>query len=203
MQLYYSETLSPRKACAVAHNVNAELDFVFVDLGRGEQATEEFGRLNPNHKVPVLVDGPHSLWESTAIMCRLAQITGSDLWPTDDRQAEVIRWLTWDALQFTRFGVELYFRNLIGPHVGLGPPEPDAVREAQTGFRKSAAILDAHLANADWAVDSTPTIADFALGAALPYAVGAAIPFEEFPNISHWYARLCALRGWLEPFPKR
>jgi glutathione S-transferase len=201
MKLYYSESLSPRKACAVAQHVGAKLDFVFVDLGRGEQATEEFGRLNPNHKVPVLVDGALCLWESNAIRCRLAQLNGSDLWPTDDRQAEVIRGLTWDALQFAGFGVELYFRNLIGPHVGLGPPDPDAVREAQAGFRNS--ILDGYLSNADWAVGRAPTIADFALGASLPYAEGAAIPIEEFPGISHGYVRLSALRGWLEPFPKR
>lgn len=84
-KLFYCETLSPRKACAAARFLNVDVEFVRVDLGRGEQKIAEFLALNPNGKVPVLQDGEKTLWEANAIMCRLSDIVGSDFWPHDAR----------------------------------------------------------------------------------------------------------------------
>lgn len=55
-KLYYCETLNPRKACAAARFLQADVDFVRVDLASGEQRSAEFLALNPNGKVPVLQD---------------------------------------------------------------------------------------------------------------------------------------------------
>ncbi|MBV9636289.1 MAG: glutathione S-transferase N-terminal domain-containing protein, partial [Methylobacteriaceae bacterium] len=57
MKLHYFETLNPRKACAVAQYLRVPVEFVRIDLGRGEHKTPEFLALNPNGKVPVLRDG--------------------------------------------------------------------------------------------------------------------------------------------------
>jgi glutathione S-transferase len=72
MKLFYAETLNPRKACAVAKYLNAPVEFVHVDLRKGENRTPAFLAINPNAKVPVLETGGGSLWESNAIMCYLA-----------------------------------------------------------------------------------------------------------------------------------
>ena len=92
-KLYYAEVLNPRKACAVARYLNSPVEFVHIDLAKGEQKTPEFLALNPNGKVPALEDGDTRLWEADAIMCHLARAAGSDLWPTDGRQTDVIRTL--------------------------------------------------------------------------------------------------------------
>ena len=94
MKLFYSDTLNPRKACAVARYLNSPVEFVYVRLGKGEQRTPEFLAINPNGKVPVLQYGDKSLWEADAIMCYLARFAGSDIWPDDERQVDVIRWLS-------------------------------------------------------------------------------------------------------------
>jgi glutathione S-transferase len=93
MKLYYAETLNPRKVCAVAKYLNAPVEFVHVDLRTGEQRKPAFLSINPNGKVPVLEDGDKLIWESNAIMGHLAHAAGSDLWPRDGRQIEVLRWL--------------------------------------------------------------------------------------------------------------
>jgi glutathione S-transferase len=203
MKLYYSESLNPRKACAVARHVRAPVEFVIVDLGGGEQRTAAFQRLNPNSKVPVLAEGGRTLWEANAIMCRLAQLADHPIWPSDERQADIIRWLGWDSANFSLHGGTLYFENLIRPNIGLGPPDAAQVRKATEGFRCAAAVLDEHLASSRWAVGHAPTIADFALGASLPYAVEARIPLSEFSNVERWYAALNELPGWSDPFPSR
>ena len=68
MKLYYSDTLNPRKACAVARHLKLPVEFIHVTLEKGEHRTPEFRAMNPNAKVPVLVDGELVLWESNAIM---------------------------------------------------------------------------------------------------------------------------------------
>jgi len=57
------------------------MEFIFVELDKGAHRTPVFRAMNPNAKVPVLVDGSTTLWESNAIMCHLADKAGTDLWP--------------------------------------------------------------------------------------------------------------------------
>lgn len=104
MKLYYAETLMPRKACAVARHLGSPVEFVRVDLGRGEHKKPGYLAINPAGRVPALVDGDYRLSESNAVMAYLALRAGSDLWPADARQVEVIRWLSWDSEHFTRHG---------------------------------------------------------------------------------------------------
>jgi glutathione S-transferase len=127
MKLFYSETLNPRKACAVAKYLGAPVEYVRIDLATGENRTPAFLAMNPNGKVPVLQDGETTLWEANAIMCHLARVTESDLWPKGERQVEVIRWLSWNADHFTRFAGTLYFQNLIKPLLGFGAPDVEVV----------------------------------------------------------------------------
>ncbi|MDE2227782.1 MAG: glutathione S-transferase family protein [Alphaproteobacteria bacterium] len=199
MKLYYAEFLNPRKACAVARHLNSPVEFVRVDFAGG-QLSPELAAINPNRKVPVLEADGRILWESNAIMCFLARAAGSDLWPDDERQIEVLRWLFWDANHFSRAGGALYFQNIIKPMFGHAP-DPAAVEESTGRFRTYAKILDDHLRGRRYLLDDTLTVADFAVGATLPYAARAQIPLAEFPAIERWHARLNALPAWREPFP--
>ena len=202
MKLYYAETLNPRKVCAVARHLMAPVEFIRVDLSRRETRTADFLTLNPNGKVPLLQEGDRCLSESNAIMCRLSDLVGAELWPHDERQIEVLRWLFWDVEHFTRHAGRLYFEHIIKPTV-LGVSEPDsrAVAEALSYFRVYAAILDDHLKSRRYVVADTLSVADFAIGATLPYAQAARIPIGDFPAIALWHERLNALPAWREPFP--
>lgn len=201
MKLYWSDVLSPRKVCAVAKYLQSPVEYVYLDLARGEHKAPSYLALNPNGRVPTLVDGTRALWESDAIMCHLAARCDSDLWPQDHRQIDVIRWLSWDLAHFNPHAAALYFEGVIKPRFGLGAPDPAAVARAQDAFRQPAAILDAHLRDRDWLVGDSITVADFAVAVTLPYAERARIPLDEFPAIRRWHARLNELEAWREPFP--
>lgn len=201
MKLFYSETLNPRKACAVAKYLNSPVEFVHVDLAKLENRTPQFLAINPNGKVPVLQDGETTLWEANAIMCHLARAAGSDLWPKDQRQIEVMRWLSWDANHFTRFAGSLYFQNLVKPQLGFGEPDAAIVQEAEKWVRQHGSVLNNHLRGRDYLVGDTLTVADFAVAVTLPYADKAHIPVGDFPEIVRWHARLNELPAWRDPFP--
>ena len=197
MKLYYFETINPQKACAVARHLNSPVEFVHVDLAKGEHKAPDYLAINPNHKVPALVDGDLKLWEANAIMCHLAHKAGSDLWPRDERrQIELTRWLTWNSEHFTRHASALYFQYIIKPKFGLGPQDEAAIKEATGLWRQFAGVLNDHLRGRD-----TLTVADFAVGITLPYAETAHIPVAEFPEIQRWHARLNELPAWRDPWP--
>ena len=202
MKLYYAETMNPRKVCAVAKYLGSPVEFIRVDLRKGEHREPAFLEQNPNGKVPLLVDGELCLWESTAIMAHLAVQAGSDLWPSDAAsQVEVLRWLSWDMVHFSRHGSSLYFEHMIKPWAGLGEPNAAAVEEATGFFKRFAAVLDAHLATRDYLVGNRLSIADFGTGVLLPWAKQAHLPVEGFAHIERWHERLMALPAWRDPFP--
>ena len=202
MKLYWFDTVNPRKACAVAKYLQAPVDYVHVDLGRGEHRKPDYLALNPNGKVPTLVDGTRTIWEADAIMCHLAARADSDLWPQDHRQIEVIRWLSWDLAHFYKAGGSLYFEHIIKPRFGLGDTDPAAVKQATNEWRRFAAILDGHLRDRRWLVGDGITVADFAVAAFLPYAERSHIPLDEFASVRRWHDRLNELDAWREPFPE-
>lgn len=201
MKLFYAEVLNPRKVCALAKHLNAPVEFVRVDLRKGEQMSPAFRARNPNAKVPVLQDGDTVLWETDAIMCHLAWHAGSDMWPRDARQIDVIRWLSWNQAHFNRFAGQLYFEYVIKAKYGVGEPNPAKVDEATKFFRIFGAVLNDHLKGRAYLLGDDLTIADFSVAATLPYAREARLPLAEFPAIERWHSRLDALPAWHDPFP--
>jgi glutathione S-transferase len=202
MQLYYFETLNPRKACAVARYLEAPVEFKRIDLGKGEQKSPAFLAINPNGKLPALVDGRARLWEANAIMCYLAKAMGSELWPSDTAgQIELVRWLSWNSEHFTRHAGTLYFQHVIRPRFLGQPPDAKAVEEAAGFFKQFAEVLNDHLTGRTYLIAERLTVADFAVAVTLPYASEAKIPLASFPEIERWHARLNELPAWRQPFP--
>lgn len=201
MKLYYSDTLNPRKVCALARHLQSPVEFIWVELGKGEHRTPEFRAMNPNAKVPVLVDEDLVLWESNAIMCHLAEKAGSDLWPQDARRTEVMRWLMWDATEFAPQASVFYFEHIIKPRFGIGAPDAAETAKATPGFERYAKVLEAHLKGRRHLVGDALSVADFAVAITLPYAQEARLPLDNFPEIRRWHDGLNALQAWREPFP--
>lgn len=204
MKLYYSDVLNPRKACAVARHLQSTVEFVFVDLAKGEQRAPAHLAVNPNGQVPTLVDGERIVLEADAIMCHLSERAGADLWPHEiDRQIDVVRWLSWNHQHFNRHGGELYFQYVIKSRFGLGPEDPVAVDQAIGAFRRYAAVLNGHLAGRRWLLGDRMTVADFSVAGVLPYAQASQMPLNDFPEVRRWHEQLNELEAWREPFPAR
>lgn len=202
MKLYYSDVLSPRKACALTKYLQLPVEYVYLHLEQREHRSPEYLAMNPNGKVPTLVDGGEVLWEADAILCHLALRAQSALWPQDARsQIEVVRWFSWDLQHFTQAAGTLYFEHIVKPRFGIGEPDALAVSEAQQDFRRFAGVLDTHLQDRRWLVGNDLSVADFAVAVSLPYAAQTAIPVQEFAHVQAWHDRLCEREAWREPFP--
>ena len=202
MKLFYFETPNSHKPCAVARYLDSPVEFVRVDLAKGEHRTPAFLDVNPNGKVPALRDGDVRVWEGPAIMVYLAQRAGSDLWPGEPaRQVEVLQWLNWDTAHFARHAGSLFFENYIKAAFAMGEPDAAAIEEATKFFLQFATVLDQHLAGRAYILGDALTVTDFAVAAELPYADKAKLPLDGFAEIARWHASLMQMPAWRDPFP--
>lgn len=207
MKLYYAQTANCYKTCAVAKHLELPIEFIEVNLGKGEHKTPEFLKKNPNGKVPVLETEQGTLWESSAIMCYLArqaqsELCQSELWPDDERQVEILRWQSWDFDRFLPTAGVYYYQNIIKPTFGIGEPSQEALNKAEDQFLESAQILDDHLSGREFIVGDSLSLADFSLAVLLPYAEQAKIPLNGFNEIQRWHNNLMQLPAWQNPFPQ-
>lgn len=202
MKLYYSDVLAPRKTCALIKYLKLPVEFAYLQLDKGEHKKPDYLALNPNGRVPTLVDGDKVLWEADAILCYLAKHAGSDLWPDDGRQADIVSWFSWNSQHFIQSGGALYFEFVIKSRFGIGAPDTAAVEKATKSFRSQAKVLNNHLKDRKWLVGEQLSVADFSVAVTLPYAAKAEMPLDEFPEVRRWHDRLSALDGWLDPFPQ-
>ena len=155
MTLYYCDILSARRACAAVRYLNAPVEFVYIDLAKGDHRNPGYLAINPNGKVPTLVKGERITWESDAVICQLSEDMGADLWPNDERQIEVMRWFSWNHQHFTRAGGAVYFENIVKRRFDIGTPDSTVVEAELDQFRRFANVLDDHLTGRKYAAGTT------------------------------------------------
>jgi glutathione S-transferase len=184
---------------ALKNHLAIDCELCPIDLGRGDQRAPGYAALNPNRKMPTLVDGDFVLWEANAILFYLAsKCPERGLWPADLRgQADVLRWLAWEGAHWDAesCGMVTFEKNsrLV---LGLGPPDPAFIARGEQNFARFAAVLDGHLEGRSWILRERLTIADFSIGALVPTALRVGLPLESFRAITRWYESLSALPAW-------
>jgi glutathione S-transferase len=199
MKLYFSRNLNPRVAVAVARYLHAPVECTHAaPLDPSQQA--KFRLLNPNLRLPILVEGDQSLWETDAIACRLSQLMGSEFWRTGAAQPDMIRWLSWAKSNFVAACDKVHFERVTKQRYGLGGIRAEVVAEGLAEFASAAALLDQVLNGRDWLVGKEVSYADFRMATVLPFANLAGLPLADYPHVAAWHARLWQLDAWRDPF---
>lgn len=162
-----------------------------IDVGGpfGGLDTEEYGRLNPNRKIPTLVDGDVVVWESNAVVRYLAARYGAGtLWPEDPGERSwADRWMDWQITEVQPH-LHVVFWNLIRT-----PPErrdADAVAKAAQALGRVWGIAEARLAAVPWLGGRRFTMGDIPLGCAYWRYRNLDIPRPDLPRLEDWFARL-------------
>lgn len=184
-----------RKVHGLLHQLGMTAEVVGLDMSAGEQRAPAFLAINPNGMVPALVDGALKLWESNAILQYLANKAGAeDLYPRDAaRRADIDRWLAWEQAHFAKGVGPILFENLAKPLFDIGPIDEARVAASTELFHRFAPVLEQQLDGRDFITGETLSIADFSLGAAMIYAERGKLPWDAYPHIKAWSARLEAL----------
>lgn len=196
----YEGPLSPnaRKVRLIAAELGLPLSRVKLSFAKGETQAPGYLAKNPNGTVPTLDDDGFVLWESGAILRRLAaKRPERGLVPADpDTAAQVDQWLCWWIAQPEAALMRLAWERLIKPALGRPGNDPAIVGDALTALDRYLPVLDRQLAGRDYIVGPL-SLVDFAAGPWLDVAPEAfKLDFDRYANIGAWLARLRARPYW-------
>lgn len=199
-----------------AGHTGAEYDAWTINIGEGEQFTSGFVGVNPNSKIPALLDqrnpaAPFRIFESGAILVHLAETFGMFL-PTDPAaRAEVLSWVFWQVASGPFMG------GGFGHFYAYAPFKIEyAINRYAMEVKRQLHVLDTHLASHEYMAGDEYTIADMAIwpwyGAlvkGLLYEAGEFLSVHEYTHVLRWTDQIAARpavqrgrmvnRAWGEP----
>jgi len=144
-----------------AGHAGAEYDAWLIHIGEGDQFSSGFVEINPNSKIPAMVDRsgalPVRVFESGAILLYLAEKFGAFLGAAEDR-AEMLSWLFW------QMGAAPYLGGGFGHFYAYAPEKLEyPINRYTMEVKRQLDVLDRHLANSRYMVGADYTIADIAI----------------------------------------
>ena len=196
IELYYWPTPNGKKVTILLEELGMPYKIVPVNIQQGDQFSPDFLKMNPNHRMPVMVDtepkgggAPISVFESGAIMMYLAEKAGR-FWPQDVRgKYAVTEWLIWQmANQGPKLGECGHFRR-------LGDREGDqsyAIRRFTDEANRLYGVLNNRLYGRRYLAGDEYTIADMIC---YPWTVNWKFQgqdIEEFKHFKRWFEEIGA-----------
>jgi GST-like protein len=207
LQLYSLPTPNGVKAAIMLEETGLPYEVHRVAFDRNDQLSPEFLSLNPNNKIPAIIDPdgpggrPLPLWESGAILIYLADKTGKLLPGDPALRYQAIQWLMFQMGGIgPMFGQVGFFHKFAGKDYEDKRPRDRYVAES----KRLLAVLDRQLEGRDWIMGDEYTIADIATFPWVNnligfYGAGELVGFQDFRNVARvlqaFVARPAVVRG--------
>ena len=192
IDLYFAPTPNGWKPAILLEELGVDYRLKPLDLTKGAQFTEEFRAINPNAKMPAIVDhsaegGPQAVWESAAILMYLAR-KFDRFWPEGGARTdwELTQWMLWQAgNQGPMMGQLSHFAN-------YAPAE-----QRDYGFKRykgeserALAVLERRLEDRPFIMGEDYSIVDMQCFPWVLLSKRLGAPLDPFPRISDWRARI-------------
>jgi GSH-dependent disulfide-bond oxidoreductase len=186
IKFYYNLAPNPTKVALCLEEMGLPYELVPIDTRKGEQHTPQFLAINPNAKVPAIVDDGETVFDSNAILLYLAEKTGKFL---PAKRGEMLSWLMFVASGIGPYsGQAVHFRNFA--------PEPKeyAVNRYTFEAQRHWGILEARLAKQKYMCGDAYSIVDMAVwgwSRLVPFVLGQEAA-AQFPNVQRLTAEISA-----------
>jgi GST-like protein len=206
LQLYSLPTPNGVKVSIMLEEIGLPYEVHLVDFNKDDQKTAEFLSLNPNGKIPAIIDpngpggNPLGLFESGAILQYLAEKTGKLLPADAARRYQTIQWLHFQMGGIGPiFGQVGFFHKFAGKEIADKRPLQRYVNES----KRLLGVMDSRLVGRQWIMDDEYTIADISMLGWVRNLIGfygarELVAFDGFANVAGWLDR-----GLARPAVKR
>jgi GST-like protein len=156
LKFYFSGAPNPTKVALFLEETGTPYEPIPIDTRKGEQHKPEFLAVNPNAKLPAIVDGDVIVFDSSAILLYLAEKTGKFLPArTDKARAELLSWMFFVSSGVgPYFGQSVHFRNYAPEKI------PYAINRYAFEAQRHTGILNARLGKQKYMLGDTYTIVD-------------------------------------------
>ena len=200
LQLYSFPTPNGVKVSVALQELGLPYEAHTVNIMKNETWGEDFLSLNPNGKIPAIIDPngpggkPLGLFESGAILTYLAEKTGKLLPADPARRYETLQWLFFQMAgvgpMFGQFG---FFHKFAGKDIEDKRP----LNRYRDESKRLLGVLEKRLEGRQWIMGDDYTIADIATfpwvrGAKIFYEASEVLGFDQLPNVSDWLDRAIA-----------
>lgn len=192
IDLHYSATPNGQKIAIMLEEIGHPFRVIPYDIFNGDQLTTEFGQINPNHKLPAIVDhapakggDPVTVFESGAILQYLAEKSGRFLPASGAARASVLSWLTWQVANLGPMGGQA------SHFLRYAPAGQDYATERYTSeLKRLLVLLENRLAVSPYVAGDEYSIADIAIwpGRASSFVMGMGL--DEYPAMHDWFERI-------------
>jgi GSH-dependent disulfide-bond oxidoreductase len=190
MKFYFNGSPNPTKVALFLEEAGLDYEPIAIDTRKGDQFAPAFLAVNPNGKVPAIVDGETAVFDSNAILLYLAEKTGKFIAPPGDKaRGEMLSWLMFVATGVGPFsGQAVHFKHFA----------PEKVDYAHKRYQYEAArhygVLDARLADRRYILGGVYTIVDMAAwgwARLVPFILGEDA-WGRFPNLKRLHDEISA-----------
>jgi len=182
LKFYYSLAPNPMKVALFLEEAGLPYEAIPVDTRKGEQHTPEFRRVNPNGKVPVIVDGDVTVFDSTAILLYLGEKTGKFMpASTPAARGPLLSWMLFVASGLGPFSGQAVHFERYAPE-----PVPYAKKRYLFEARRHLSILEQRLASHRYMLGDDYTVADMNVwgwARLVPFVLADDNAWTEFPQL--------------------
>lgn len=193
LTFYYSPMSTATLTDIMLEELAVPCERIRIDIKKGETRTQEFLRVNPNGKVPVLVHDGTAIWESAAITLYLGEIFGvaKGLYPEPGpERGEAMRWIVWSNVTLgDAFG--RWIRNTT-EWIPAEQHNAKAAEAAESDTRNCLRILDQALAGRQYLLAGY-TLADAHVNSFVDWLRYMKMDLSDYARLNAWSER-CAAR---------
>lgn len=192
LKFFFSAAPNPMKVALLLEELNLNYEPIPVDTRRGEQFSSDFLAINPNAKVPAIVDGETVVFDSNAILLYLAEREGKFVPEpmNGPERAQLLSWLMFISTGIGPFsGQAVHFRHYAPtshPHLS----HEYALNRYDYEAHRHWKVIDDRLKNNEWLIDYGYSIADMSLwgwARMVPYVLGLGdSAWDQYPNVKRW-----------------
>ncbi len=193
IHLYTASTMNGWKPTIFLEEAGVDYDLTFINFSKSEQKSDWYLKLNPNGRIPTIVDRGNDdfvVFESGAILWYLAEKYDMFLPHEPDRRSETLQWIMFQMGGIgPMMGQAMYFQRIAAPN---GQEEPFSIRRYVDESRRLLEVLDTRLEGRPYLVGDDYTIADmitYPWARAYPWAK---VSVEGLDNLKDWFDRIDA-----------
>lgn len=188
VKIYGSPQSRAARALWCARECGVDHEHVVLDMKSVKDP--EFLKVNPNGKMPAMIDGDLVLFESMAINLYLAKKYGGALWPsTIEGEALAYQWSFWGMTEIERHLLTIVVDAFMTPP---DKKNPKAVDDAKAALQKPLAVLDDTLDGKPYLLGDSFTIADLNLASVMGWAKLVKLDMTGHADVANWLDRCLA-----------
>ena len=168
------------------------IPFEHVPTGYGaESKASEYLEVNPNGRIPALIDGELRLFESMAINLYLSKRYGAALYPAKpEDEASAWQWSVWAISEIEPLQMQVVIQRVFTP---ADKRDPKLEERALRGLKRPLNVLDAALAERDYLLGGEFSVADLNVAGVMQLMQTVGIDLGEHPNVMRW-RKACSTR---------